>query len=157
MMIKLLLGMLVLFSSVSYTKIYQDIESMLPIERSVLAQSMQEVAQLYDELGNSAKARQFYAVALQIYPIGDNAHIIAGKLNKPLDDEQTFNYFEQEGIRLFENNQYYQSLQSFMMALQIKATLPLYQSIADVHRALGNEKKALSYEQLSKGIMGDSL
>ncbi|MGL4394816.1 MAG: hypothetical protein ACRCS8_06300 [Brevinema sp.] len=144
-----LLAILVLATSVSYSKIHKDIELMLPMERSVLAQSMEEVAKVYEELGNKRKADQFYKVALEVFPVGDRAHLLAEKLNADLNDEDTFARYEDEGIMFFENGDNRAALQSFMMALQIKATLPLYEHLAKVHRALGNEQSATTFEQLA--------
>ncbi|MGL4388962.1 MAG: hypothetical protein ACRCTJ_06185 [Brevinema sp.] len=148
-----LLGILLLFSSMAHTKIYQDIHLMLPMERSVLAQSMEEVAKVYEEIGNKAKADQYYKVALEVYPLGDRAHVLAEKLNTKLDDEKTFDYYEQEGLRFSNKKNHKAALLAFMMALQIKATFPLYQNLADTYRALKDEHSAATFESLSKGII----
>lgn len=149
----ILLSALMLFTSKAYTMLYSDIQLMMPIERSVLAQSMIEVAQAYETIGHAKKSQEYYQVALKVYPMGDQAHALAKKLDITLNDDQTFHYFVEEGLRFYNQKDLKQALQSFFMADQIKATLNLYQNIANVYRSLGNEKKASEYEELSKGLI----
>ncbi|MGL5253505.1 MAG: hypothetical protein ACRC9L_00530 [Brevinema sp.] len=122
--------------------IYSRAGVILPVQRMALATSMLQSADAYDQAGNSKKAVEYRGAALKIYPVGDQAHILARQLGVKLEDDQTFNQFIQQADRAMTNRNYASALSDYLMALEIRQPLEVYQKLIAVYQAMGNGKAA---------------
>lgn len=114
----------------------------LPMQRAALAASMAESADAYAQAGNQKKAAEYRKAALAFYPVGDQAHIMANQLGVTLNDEETFNKFVMQADRSMKNRDYSNALSDYLMALEIRQPVEVYQKLIATYQALGNREMA---------------
>ena len=114
----------------------------LPMERAALAASMVESADAYAQAGNQKKANEYRKAALAFYPVGDKAQIMARQLGITLNDEETFNKFVMQADRSMKNRDYVNALSDYLMALEIRQPVEVYQKLIATYQALGNREMA---------------
>lgn len=147
----LILSMLILSSTTFYARINDRILLMKPMDRHTLSIAMQEVADAYETNNRMAKAREYNRVALEVYPIGDQAHRLANKLNIVLNDAQTFTNFIEAGDKAYETKEYKKALRHYLMAYELENPMFLYQKFSQTYEALNDPINASYYQGLMKG------
>ncbi|SFB78115.1 hypothetical protein SAMN02745150_00761 [Brevinema andersonii] len=155
---KLFLLCLVLgLSSASFARLNPTISLMSPMDRHSLFVAMVESADAYQAAKHTKKAKEFYRAALEVYPIGDQAHVVAQKLGIDLDDEETFQQFLSTGDDAFKNKKYNTALAMYLMALELNQPLDLYKKIYQTYYALGDTERANFYQSILSNDMKNDI
>lgn len=148
-----LLSLVLGLSSVLSARLNHTISLMSPMDRYSLFVSMVESADAYQATKHTKKAQEFYRAALEVYPIGDQAHAVAQKLGITLDDEETFQQFLSAGDNAFKDQQYDTALSMYLMALELNQPLDLYKKIYQAYYALGDMESANFYQSVLSNDM----
>lgn len=155
---KLFLLCLVLsLSSALFARLNPTISLMSPMDRHSLFVAMVESADAYQVAKHTQKAREFYRAALEVYPIGDQAHAVAQKLGIALDDEETFQQFLSAADDAFKNKKYNTALAMYLMALELNQPLDLYKKIYQTYYALGDTESANFYQSILSNDMQNDM
>ncbi|MGL4367475.1 MAG: tetratricopeptide repeat protein [Brevinemataceae bacterium] len=148
-------ALLLFFMMSNVSKIYTlnpMISVMMPADRHILSLSMIESAQTYENLGRKKKAESYFRTAVEVYPVGDIAHMTADKYNYILDDKKTYEKFIVSGDLALEKKQYKLALASYLMAQEIETSPELFQKLADTYALNNQNENAQFYQDLANGI-----
>ncbi|MGL5720847.1 MAG: hypothetical protein ACRCY4_00380 [Brevinema sp.] len=122
--------------------VYARAGVVLPVQRMALSASMLESTNAYEQAGNKRKSAEYRKAALDFYPVGDQAHVLARQLGVKLDDEQTFNKFVSQADRSMRSRNYANALSDYLMALEIRQPVEVYEKLIAAYQALGNREMA---------------
>ena len=123
----------------------------LPMQREALAASMAQSADAYAQAGNQKKASEYRKAALAFYPVGDKAKIMARQLGITLNDDEIFNKFVMQADQSMKNRDYANALSDYLMALEIRQPVEVYQKLIAAYQALGNREMADGLRALVDG------
>lgn len=138
---------LVLLNAASlYARISPYVSSLLPGSRQALAQAMIQSADAYEQAGNKKRALEYRRAALDVFPIGDDAHALARTLNTNLDDEKTYTSFIQSADSAYKARNYKQAVVDYLMALELRQPMDLYEKLQLSYLGLGDQQSAAALQ-----------
>lgn len=144
----ILLAFVLLNAASLYARISPYVSSLLPGGRQALAKAMSQSADAYEQAGNKKRALEYRRAALDVFPIGDDAHALARTLNTNLDDDKTYASFIQSGDSAYKARNYNQALLDYLMALELRQPTELYEKLQLSYLGLGDQQSAAALQSV---------